>query len=107
MKPSSPVVTGRRLVVEFSNVSVQEFERRRRAYHQSIQEAFFAAHRIAATEVHVVRRGETLWSIAQRHPTVPLWLLRQHNPDIDFSDLRPKTRLVLPMVEPILAQAAS
>jgi membrane-bound lytic murein transglycosylase D len=106
MRYGEPLVIGRRLRVEFAQVSVDEFERRRRAYHQGLQEAFFTANRIAGTEVHIVRRGESLWSIAQSNPRVPIWLLRQHNPDIDFADVRPRARIVLPQVEAVTAPVA-
>lgn len=101
MRGKQPVVIGRRLKIELAHVSVDEFERRRRAYHQNLQEAFFVSNRIAGTEIHIVRRGESLWSIAQKYPRAPIWLLRQHNPDLDFDDVRPNTRLVLPLVESI------
>ena len=48
---------------------------------------------------HVVRRGESLWTIAQKYPNVPIWLLRQYNPDVDFGDVRPRTQLVMPRIE--------
>ncbi len=106
MRFGQPVIIGQLLRVEFAQVSVTEFERRRRAYHQALQETFFAANRIVGTEVHIVRRGESLWSIAQRNPHVPIWLLRQHNPDVDFADVRPKSRIILPLVEAVTAAPA-
>ncbi len=107
LRYGQPVVTGRRLTIELTQVSVEEFERRRRAYHQGLQEAFFAANRIVGTEVHIVRRGESLWSIAQNNPAVPIWLLRQHNPDVDFAEVRPKTPIVLPVIEAVPASASA
>ena len=46
-----------------------------------------------------MRRGESLWVIAQRYQNLPIWLLRQYNPDVDFDDVRPRTELTLPLVE--------
>ena len=34
---------------------------------------------------HVLRRGETLWELATQRYRVPVWLLRQYNPDLDFA----------------------
>jgi membrane-bound lytic murein transglycosylase D len=99
MRGTQPVIVGRRLKIDLAHVSVEEFERRRRAYHQNLQEEFFASNRIAGTEIHIVRRGESLWSIALKFPRTPIWLLRQHNPDLDFDDVRPGTQLVLPLVQ--------
>jgi membrane-bound lytic murein transglycosylase D len=99
MRFDRPVVIGRRLKLDFSQVSADAFEERRRDYHQRLQEEFFAGNRIVGTEVHVVRSGESLWVIAQKYQNVPIWLLRQYNPDVDFGDVRPRTQLVMPKVQ--------
>ena len=99
MRFGAPVVIGRRLRIDLSQVSGELFEQRRREYHQRLQEEFFAANRIVGTEVYVVRRGESLWTIAQKYQDVPIWLLRQYNPDVDFGDVRPRTQLVMPRIE--------
>jgi membrane-bound lytic murein transglycosylase D len=99
MRFGTPVVMGHRLKIDTSRVTADEFTQRRRTYHQKLQEAFFAFNRIVGTEMHVVRPGESVWAIAQRYPNVPIWLLRQYNPDIDFEAVRPSTKLELPLVE--------
>ncbi len=98
MRFGTPVVIGRRVKLDLSQTNGEVFEQRRRDYHQRLQEEFFAANRIVGTEVHVVRRGESLWAIAQKYQNVPIWLLRQYNPDVDFGDVRPRTELVLPRI---------
>ena len=99
MRLGTPVVIGQRVKIDASRVSTDEFDQRRRGYHQKLQEDFFAINRIVGTEVHVVRRGESLWAIAQARQNLPIWLLRQYNPDVDFDDVRPHTQLTLPLVE--------
>jgi membrane-bound lytic murein transglycosylase D len=99
MRFGTPVVIGQRLKIDTSRINAEEFDQRRRGYHQKLQEDFFASNRIIGTEVHVVRRGETLWAIAQKSQNVPIWLLRQYNPDVNFDDVRPRTELTLPLVE--------
>ena len=97
----TPVVMGRRLKLEFEHVTPAQFEQKRRDYHQRLQAAYFASHRIAGTEVYVARRGDSLWSITQRNVKVPIWLLQQYNPELDFSDLKPGTQISLPKVEDV------
>jgi len=99
MRASRPVVIGRRLKVDLARVKADAFEQRRRDFHQRLQEEFFAGNRIVGSEVHVVRAGESLWVIAQRFNNVPIWLLRQYNPDVDFGDVRPRTQLVMPRIQ--------
>jgi peptidoglycan lytic transglycosylase D len=99
MRFGTPVVIGHRLKIDTSRVTVDEFTQRRRSYHQKLQEDFFASNRIVGTEVHVVRPGESVWTIARKYQNVPIWLLRQYNPDVDFDAVRPRTQLELPLVE--------
>jgi len=99
MRFSTPVVIGQRLKIDTSRVSADEFTQRRRGYHQKLQEDFFTSYRIVGTEVHVVRPGESVWAIARKYQNVPIWLLRQYNPDVDFAAVRPRTAIELPLVE--------
>jgi membrane-bound lytic murein transglycosylase D len=99
MRRRSDIVIGQRVRLDFSRVSRDEFEARRLGYHESIQTAFFADHRVAGTSSHVLRRGDTLWSLSRRHRSVPLWLLRQYNPEIDLTDLQPGVTITIPRVQ--------
>jgi membrane-bound lytic murein transglycosylase D len=89
---------GRRLKLEFKSVTREQFEQRRRDYHQQLQAEYFAAHHITGTEIYIARRGDSLWGLTQ-HGQLPIWLLQQYNPDLDFGELRPGTQIVLPRVE--------
>ena len=103
MNHARPVVIGHRLKLDFVRVSREDFEKKRREYHQTLQAAYFAAHRIVGSEVYIVRRGDSLWTVTQRFSQLPIWLLRQYNPDLDFADLRPGTQVVMPRVEDVVA----
>ena len=100
MKPGTPVQIGRTAKLDFSHVTPEVFEQRRLEYHLALQEAFFEAYVVSGTESHVLKKGETLWFLAQHKFEVPVWLLRQYNPDLDFGALRPGTRMVIPVIEP-------
>jgi membrane-bound lytic murein transglycosylase D len=99
MRAGRPVVMGKPLKLEFGRVSREQFAQKRRDYHQQLQTAFFANHRIAGTEAYVARRGDSLWAVTQRYDGLPVWLLQQYNADVDFSELRAGTRIVVPRVE--------
>ena len=93
---------GERLHLEFRKVSREDFEARRHEYHRTLQATYFAAHRIVGTEVYIARSGDSLWTLTQRAKVqMPLWLLQQYNPDVDFADLRPGTQIVMPRVEDV------
>ena len=80
----------------------EEFETRRREYHRELQAAYFAGHRIVGTRgLHRPRRGLAAGRSRSARGEVPLWLLQQYNPDLDFADLRPGTQIVVPRVEEV------
>ena len=98
------VTQGKKLKLDLSKVSAAEFEEARRAYHHHLQETFFAGYRIAGTETYAVKRGDSLWIISQQHAGLPVWLVAQYNPDVNFNDMRPGTTLTLPQVVAINRQ---
>ncbi|HEX6637063.1 MAG TPA: LysM peptidoglycan-binding domain-containing protein, partial [Steroidobacteraceae bacterium] len=56
LKARQPVQLGQKLQLDYSRVSRETFEQLRRDYHAKLQGEFFAQHRIAGTEVYIVRR---------------------------------------------------
>jgi membrane-bound lytic murein transglycosylase D len=106
MTSATPVVIGRKLKLDFSKVTPDQFEARRAAYHRELQEAFFTEYRISGDTTHVIQRGESVWVLAQQRYNIPIWLLRQYNPDVDLGGLRPGTKLVIPTVQPVNGASA-
>jgi membrane-bound lytic murein transglycosylase D len=98
------VSLGRKVKLDFSKVTPAQFADARRQYHQHLQEEFFATHRIAGTDNYSVKRGQSLWAIAQQHADMPVWLVAQYNPDVDFGEVRPGTTITLPRVVAINRQ---
>ncbi len=94
----SAMLIGSHFKLAFTKVTRTQFEQRRREYHQQLESEYFAAHRITGSDTYVARRGDSLWSVTQRG-AMPVWLLQQYNPDVDFAMLRPGTVIVLPRVE--------
>ena len=95
------LVIGERLKLEFETVDARSFEQRRIAYQQDTQEAFFLAYQITDTLDHVIRPGESLWVLALRQYRVPVWLVRQFNPDLDLDQIRPGTVVKFPELRAI------
>jgi membrane-bound lytic murein transglycosylase D len=100
MKPGAALALGRRIRLDLSKVSAEDFEERRVAWHRQLQNEFFDQYRITAQERYRIRSGESLWQLTQR-TNVPVWLLRQYNPEIDFANWRSGTEIVLPRVEAV------
>ena len=87
-----------RLKLDFSRVDPADFERQRLDYHRTLQETFFSEWEIAGTESHELRRGDSLWVLSHRRFNVPIWLLQQYNPDVDFEASTVGTRITVPLL---------
>ncbi|MDG2334154.1 MAG: LysM peptidoglycan-binding domain-containing protein [Myxococcota bacterium] len=88
-----------RLRLNFKRVSPSIFERQRIDYHLDIQEQFFSAREIVGTRTHKLQRGDSIWVLAHQKFKVPLWLLQQYNPDVDFETAPAGTAIVTPVLE--------
>ena len=102
-----PVVVQQRLRLDFSDISPEAFERIRVEYHRSLQEDFFAEWEIEGTVTHRVGPGDSLWVLSTRRYDVPIWLLRQYNPDVDLDALSAGMKLTIPKLRQRDADAAS
>ncbi len=98
MRFATPVIVGRRIALDFSRIPRQEFEQRRINYQKQFQEQYFVDHRIESTYMYTIKRGESLWHLAAKRFKVPMWLLRQHNPDVNFARIKPGMKIVVPVV---------
>jgi membrane-bound lytic murein transglycosylase D len=99
MTAASPVVIGRKLKLDFSKVSPDEFEAKRVDYHRQLQEAYFTQYRISGSIEHKMKAGESVWVLAQQRYNVPIWLLRQYNPDLNMGSVKAGIKLIIPTVE--------
>ena len=97
----TPVDVGQRIKLDLSQVDAAAFEARRTDYQRQRQDDFFRQHTIRGVEEHVVRRGESVWVLSLRRYDVPLWLFRQYNPELDLHNVRPGTRIRLPILASI------
>jgi membrane-bound lytic murein transglycosylase D len=95
---NAEVQVGATLLLPFAHVDRVAFEQRRIAHHRAIRNAYLARHRIEGTEEHLVRPGESAWFLAERRYRIPVWLLREYNPQLDLAEVRPGTRVVIPRV---------
>jgi membrane-bound lytic murein transglycosylase D len=105
MRPGATLTLGRRIRLDLSQVDAATFEERRTRFHRQMQDDFFQRYRIAGQERYRLKSGESLWTLTQK-TSVPVWLLRQYNPETDFTTVRIGTEIVLPKIETRAAPAA-
>jgi membrane-bound lytic murein transglycosylase D len=101
MTYSEPVIIGERLQLDFADVTVSEFEVLRRDFHLQQQQRFFGQYSIAGVERYQVAANDNIGSIARRRFSTPIWLLRQYNPNLDFSKVQIGQEVVFPLLEPV------
>ena len=97
----TPVEVGRRLKLDLGTVDRETFETRRVAWQRAEQDRFFRTHLITGVTEHRVRRGESTWILALRRYDVPVWLLRQYNPELDLHSVRPGAVIRFPVLKPV------
>ena len=98
---------GQTLKLDFSRVDAAAFEQRRRAYQQQRQNEFFAAYQIEDVASHVIKPGESLWVLAERKYKVPVWLLRQYNPDLNLDRVTPGVVVKFPKLRAVDSGSAA
>ena len=107
MPNSQPVVIGRRLQLDFSKVSSAEFELKRRQYHLEEQQEFFRQYRIENVDEYKVAKNDNIANLARRKYSVPMWLLQQYNPELNFRQVQIGQTVVFPVLAPVPAQSNS
>lgn len=107
MSANQPVVFGNRLTLDFSRVSVAEFELKRREFHLREQQDFFRNYRIQNVAEHTVAANENIARLARSKYSVPMWLLRQYNPELDFRQVQIGQKVVFPVLEAVAVPAGS
>ena len=107
MPSSQPVVIGKRLELDFSKVSVAEFELKRRQYHLEEQQEFFRQFRIENLDEYKVSANDNIGNLARRKYSVPMWLLQQYNPDLNFRQVQIGQTVVFPVLAPVPAESNS
>ena len=90
------VTVQQKLKLDFSQTRPEDFERVRVEYHRALQEDFFARWEIEGTAIHRVGPGDSLWILSKRKFDIPIWLLRQYNPDVDLDALSAGSKLTIP-----------
>ncbi|MBX3707963.1 MAG: transglycosylase SLT domain-containing protein [Pseudomonadales bacterium] len=98
LAPNASLKLGATLKLPFERVTQATFEARRVEHHRRVREAYHARHRIEGTHEHLIRPGESAWLLAERRYRIPVWLLRDFNPELDLNAVRPGTRIVIPRV---------
>ena len=87
-----------RLALDFSRVSPSLFEKQRSDYQRDVQERYFSEQEIVGTVTHKLERGDSIWVLAHQRFNIPLWLLQQYNPDVDFETASAGTELIAPLL---------
>ncbi len=93
-----PVMIGDRLRLDFSEIGRATFENRRRQFHRDLQQQYFTTYRIQQTEEYSIQRRDFLETLT-RQRSVPIWLFRQYNPEVNFERLQIGQVVVFPVVQ--------
>jgi peptidoglycan lytic transglycosylase D len=88
-----------KIKIPLYKTSAREFEESRYEYHKRLQEDFFSAYRVSSYQSYQVKRGDNLWNLCLEKFDIPMWLLKNCNPEVDFADLHLEQKILVPVVE--------
>ncbi|GMT41828.1 MAG: hypothetical protein IEMM0002_0239 [bacterium] len=91
--------TGQNIKIPLTRVTEQVFENNRYEYHLGIYEDFFMAYRVEKVDTHVVRKGQSLWTLFNKDYNVPLWLVHLYNMEAQLDNLQPGQKILVPVLE--------
>jgi len=94
-------------VLDFTNVPAAQFELKRRQFHLQEQQDFFRQYRIRNVDQYQVALNDNIANLARRKYSVPMWLLRQYNPELNFRQIQIGQTVAFPVLEPVLGQGSS
>ncbi len=100
-KPGHILHPDKTITVSLKNRSAKQFEEKRFDFHLKTEEDFFNAYKIVGISSYMVQKGDTIWEICRDRFDLPLWLLKKYNINLDFSRLRSRQRLTIPIVKAI------
>ncbi len=90
-----------KLKIPLDQTGIQTFEQNRYEYHKRLQEDFFSVYRISALVPYRIQHGDNFWTLCQTKFDIPMWLLNNCNPQLDFAELRVQQQVMIPVVEKI------
>ena len=96
------LTVNQKIKIPIAKGSKARFEAQRYEFHKELVEDFFAAYRLLeGTRTYRVTQGDTIWSLCENEFELPFWLIKKYNESVNFAQLKPGMRLVVPRVEPI------
>jgi membrane-bound lytic murein transglycosylase D len=96
------LTVNQKLKIPLAKGSKARFEAQRYEFHKEIVEDFFAAYRLLeGTRSYRVKAGDTIWALCENEFELPFWLVKKYNESVNFAQLKPGVRLVVPRVESI------
>ena len=97
----SGIHAGQNLLIPLNQEQLHHFLQARLAYHRSLEESFFAKYRIAEIKTRILQQGESIWNLCSGNQSIPIWLLKKFNKELNFEKLLPGTHLQFPVVIPL------
>jgi len=101
ISPKQDIYPGQKVVLEFLNVSAEDFEELRFDFHQEIQEDFFNSYSVVDVTTYKVSNGDTIWELCHKKFDVPLWLLKKYNDTLNYNRLDSSSSLQIPVLREI------
>jgi len=95
----SVIHIGQRLTIPGDTATIKRFVEKRLEYHMALEEDFYGQYKVAEVREHIIKRGESLWTLStDESGEIPLWLLQKYNKHLDFARLMPGMQMWIPVI---------
>ncbi len=99
LSASSVLLLHQPILIPAENADWHAFAQQRYRFHRTHEEAFFDEYEITRISSYQIKPGDSIWRLSQQVFDVPLWLLSRLNTDVDLSQLQPRQKIQVPLVQ--------
>lgn len=99
LKHGQQIQTGQTILVDFSQVSRDEFDRKRQSFAKGWEEKYLSQYKIEKVMTHILKAKQNVWYLCRYVYKVPLWLVRKYNGDKDLTAIKEGEELLIPILK--------
>ncbi len=90
---------GQKLMVDLSQVSRVEFDKKRQAFHEKLEKKYLSQYKIEKVLTHRLKKRQNVWYLCRYVYKVPIWLVKKYNANKNLAELNVGDELLIPILK--------
>ncbi len=99
LKYRQQIHVGQKLAVELSQVTRAEFDKKRQAFQEKLEQQYLSQYKVEKVLTHTLKPRQNAWYLCRYVYNVPLWLVKKYNADKNLSELNVGDKLLIPVLK--------